>query len=282
LLIWNQNENLKIVTSNHGVNGLFVLDDNGTIAYRSDDKCVMRTVFIDQDNNSVKLEEVYTIAQDKSGALWIGTDQGVVVIDDPSALLTGNACRKIKIPRNDGTGLADYLLGTEQINTIVVDGANRKWIGTQTSGVYLVSEDGLETIHHFTMDDSPLIDNTILSLAIQPTTGRVFIGTDKGLMSFQSDAAPASEDYSNVYAYPNPVRPDFEGVITIRGLMDESIIHIVDNAGNLVCETRSNGGLAIWDGKTADGRRAASGVYTVFLNENSANKHAVTKILLMH
>jgi len=282
LLIWNQNENIKIIASCHPQRGLVVLNDQGTIATQSDDQCELVTSFVDQDGNSVQLGAIYSLAQDKSGAVWIGTDAGIVVIDDPSALFTSNACRKIKIPRNDGTGLADYLLGTEQINAITVDGANRKWIGTQTSGVYLVSEDGLETINHFTTDDSPLIDNTILSLAIQPSTGRLFVGTSKGLMSYQSDAAPASDDYSNVYAYPNPVRPDFEGVITIRGLMDESEVYIVDNVGNLVCKTRSNGGLAVWDGRTADGHRAASGVYLVFLNESNTNQHAVAKILLMH
>ncbi len=282
LLIWNQNENIKIISVNHTQQGLLLLNDNGTISYQGDDQCILRTEFVDQDNQQIRLDGLYSIAQDKSGALWVGSKAGLIIIDDPSALFSGNACRKIKIPRNDGTDLADYLLGTEQINAIVVDGANRKWIGTATSGLYVVSEDGLETIHHFTTDNSPLVDNCIISLAIQPSTGKVFIGTGKGLMSYQNDAAPAFEDYSNVYAYPNPIRPDYEGVITITGLMDESIVHIVDNAGNLVCETRSNGGLAIWDGKNADGRRAASGVYTVFLNENENNKHAVTKILVMH
>jgi len=282
LLIWNQNENIKIFSVNHTQPGLVLLNDNGTISNQYDDQCIYITEFKDQDNQRVTMEDLYSIAQDKNGALWIGTNAGLVVIDDPSSLFTSNTCRKIKIPRDDGTGLADYLLGTEQINAIAVDGANRKWIGTAASGLYLVSEDGLETIYHFTSDNSPLVDNAIISLAIQPTTGRVFVGTGKGLMSYQNDAAPASEDYSSVYAYPNPVRPDFEGVITIRGLMDETVVHITDNAGNLVCETRSNGGLAIWDGKTADGRRAASGVYTVFLNENTGSSHAVTKILLMH
>jgi len=282
LLIWNQNENIKIITVNHTTCGLVILDDKGTISNQSDDKCIFRSEFVDQDNNRIQIGSLYSIAQDKKGALWIGTNAGLIVVDDPTALFQNNTCRKIKIPRNDGTGLADYLLGTEQINALVVDGANRKWIGTATSGLYLVSEDGLETISHFTTENSPLIDNSIISLAIQPTTGRVFVGTDKGLMSYQNDAAPAQEDYSGIYSYPNPVRPDYEGVITIRGLMDETTVHIVDESGNLVCETRSNGGLAIWDGKTADGRRAASGVYTVFVNETSDGSHAVTKILLMH
>ncbi|MCQ2310531.1 MAG: hypothetical protein MJZ64_02120 [Paludibacteraceae bacterium] len=282
LLIWNQNENIKIISCNHKKIGICMLDDNGTLSQPDDDKCVLVTTFVDQDNNSIILDGIYSIAQTKEGALWIGTGAGIVVIDNPSELFTGNACRKIKIPRNDGTNLADYLLNTEQINAIAVDGANRKWIGTAGSGLYLISEDGQETIEHFTADNSPLLSDEIISLAIEPISGKVFIGTSKGLMSYQSDAASPFEDYSSVYAYPNPVRPDYEGVITITGLMDETEVHIVDNAGNLVCQTHSYGGTAVWDGKTADGHRVASGVYSVLCNEATDNKHAVVKILLMH
>jgi len=282
MFVDNRNPNWKWIPSLRKRTGLVLLDDNGTPQYRADDDVLFRKSFVDQDGNSIVPEFIYSIAQDNEGAIWMGLGNGLIIIPSTIDYKTSDYCEKVKIPRNDGTGLADYLLETERLNAIVVDGANRKWIGTEASGLYLVSADGLETLAHYTEDNSPLLSNTIQSLAIDPQTGRVFIGTAKGLMSYQNDAAPGSEDYSTVYAYPNPVRPDYSGVITIRGLMDETIVHIVDNAGNLVCETRSNGGLAIWDGKTADGRRAASGVYTVFLNENNDNQHAVTKILLMH
>lgn len=280
LLIWNQNEQIKIISSSHQKVGLAVLDDRGTIDNSRDDRSVLRTQFVDQDNRNIQLDRICCIAQTKEGAIWVGLTAGIIIIDNPSELFNSSACRKIKIPRNDGTNLADYLLETEQINAIAVDGANRKWIGTAASGLYLMSEDGLETIEHFTTDNSPLLSNTILSIAIEPTTGKVFIGTGKGLMSYQGDASAPFESYSSAYAYPNPVRPDYEGPITIAGLEDESIIHITDNAGNLVCETRSNGGTAIWDGKTADGRRVATGVYNVFCN--AGGDHAVVKILVMH
>lgn len=281
LLIWNQNEHIKIISSSHQKVGLVVLDDGGTIEKFNDDKSVFCTQFVDQDNRTLQLEGIYCIAQTKEGAIWIGLNAGIVIIDDPSKLFHSSACRKIKIPRNDGTNLADYLLETEQINAIVVDGANRKWIGTASSGLYLISEDGLETIEHFTEDNSPLLSNEILSLALEPITGQVFIGTSAGLMVYQSDASMPSDSYSNAYAYPNPVRPDYEGVIAITGLMDESAVHIIDNAGNLVCETRSYGGQAVWDGKTGDGRRVASGVYSALCNEPGGG-HAVVKILVMH
>jgi len=282
LFIDSRHSNYKWIPVVRITAGLILLDDNSTPQYSYDDAAILRQSFVDQDGNTISLNAIYSIAQEKDGKIWLGLENGIITIPADVDFKTSNRCERIKVPRNDGTGLADYLLQTETIKAIAIDGSNRKWIGTAASGLYLVSSDGLETIHHFTMDNSPLTDNTILSLAIHPTTGRVFVGTSSGLMSYQSDASPAWETYSDVYAYPNPVRPEYEGVITIRGLMDESVVHIVDNAGNLVCETRSNGGLAIWDGKTADGTRAASGVYTVFLNQASGDSHAVTKILLMH
>ena len=159
---------------------------------------------------------------------------------------------------------------------------NRKWIGTANSGLYLVSADGQQTIHHFTVDNSPLPSNSILSLAIHPISGEVFIGTGDGLVSYRSDASEASENFSGIYAYPNPVRPNFGGVITIAGLMDNTVVYIIDSGGNLVCKTRSNGGIATWNAKNARGQRVATGVYTVLCNTADGQNHAVTKILVTH
>ncbi|MCQ2342294.1 MAG: hypothetical protein MJZ75_02200 [Paludibacteraceae bacterium] len=282
MFIDNRNSHYKWIPNLRGKVGLILLDDNGTPQNSSDDVSVFHGSFTDQDGKVVKPEVIYAVAQDKEGTLWVALSTGVITIPSTVDFKHSDRCERIKIARNDGTNLADYLLETEQITSIAVDGANRKWFGTAASGVFLISADGQETIHHFTSDNSPLLSNDILSLAIEPITGKVFIGTGKGLMSYQSDAASPFEDYSSIYAYPNPIRPDYDGLITITGLMDETVVHIVDNAGNLVCETRSNGGLAVWDGKTADGRRVASGVYSVFCNEVSDNRHAVVKILVMH
>lgn len=281
MFIDNRNPNWKWIPILLKTTGLVLLDDGGTPQKASDDIVIYRNIFKDQDGNTVKPEYIYTVAQDKEGALWVALENGLITIPATVDFRASNACERIKIPRNDGTNLADYLLNTEKINTIAVDGANRKWVGTVASGLYLLSPDGLETVEHFTTDNSPLLSDEILSIAIDPISGKVFIGTGKGLMSYQSDASSPFEDYSDAYAYPNPVRPDYEGIITITGLMDETAVHIVDNAGNLVCQTRSNGGVAVWDGKTPDGRRVAPGVYSVLCNESSDNKHAVIKILVM-
>lgn len=277
----NRQSNWKWIPSLRSPVGLFLLDDRGTPHRRSDDKTVFHGTFVDQDGNTVMPTAIYAVAQDKDGTLWVSLENGLITIPAKVDFQKSNACERIKIPRNDGTNLADYLLNTEKINAIAVDGANRKWFGTAASGLYLISEDGLETIEHFTEENSPLPSNEILSLAIEPITGQVFIGTGAGLMVYQSDASMPSDSYSNAYAYPNPVRPDYEGVITITGLMDESAVHIIDNAGNLVCQTRSYGGQAVWDGKTGDGRRVASGVYSALCNEPGGG-HAVVKILVMH
>ena len=177
-------------------------------------------------------------------------------------------------------GITEYLLAYESVTSIVVDGANRKWIGTEGSGLYLMSEDGTETIEHFTTDNSPLPTNKIMSLAIEPRSGVVYVGTDGGLMSYQSDATEPLDDFSTAYAYPNPVRPEYEGVITLTGLMEESTVKIIDAGGNLVYETLSNGGMATWNGKNHSGKRVTSGVYTALCHSGSS--HQEIKILIMH
>jgi hypothetical protein len=153
------------------------------------------------------------------------------------------------------------------------------WIGTANSGLYLIEDDTI-TVAHFTETNSLLPSNSIQSVAIMPSTGEVFVGTDKGIASYRSDASEASEDMSGAYAYPNPVRPDYGGYISVAGLMDNTVVNIVDAGGNLVCKTRSHGGTAVWDGKLPDGRRATAGVYTALCNE-PGGKHTVVKILVI-
>ena len=283
LLIWNQDPNVKIISNARSGAGIGVWNDNGTIENQTDDRAVFISQFMDQDSKPVQPEYIYCMAQMANGELWVGTSEGLYIIDDVSKMLKGsNACRRVKIPRNDGTNLADYLLGTEQINAIVEDGVGRKWIGTASSGLYLVSEDGLETIEHFTSNNSPIPSDLIRCIAIHPRTGEVFVGTGNGLVSYHSDASEPKEDYSELYAFPNPVRPNYAGYVTISGLMAETVVKIVDNGGNLVYSTRSNGGLATWDLKNGKGVRVSSGVYTAFCNTADGQHHAIVKILVMN
>lgn len=194
----------------------------------------------------------------------------------------GFTCSRIIIPRNDGTGLGDFLLEDQNVTAIAIDGANRKWIGTESSGVYLMSENGQETILHFTSKNSPLLSEQILSIAIHPVTGEVFFGTGGGLLSYQSDAAEAGNTFSNVHVYPNPVRENFTGLITITGLVENTQVKITDVAGNLVSETTSKGSIATWDARNSFGQKVSTGVYLAICISPDGLQTSTAKILIIN
>ncbi len=267
----------KWMLSQRSTPSLILLDDGGTPAMSGDDRSMARSSFMDQNGNVLTPANFRCFAQDQNNRIWVGTDKGIIIIPKEVDFFTSNTCRRIIIPRNDGTGLGDYLLGDEQINCLAVDGGNRMWIGTANSGLYLIEDDTI-TVAHFTENNSLLPANNVQSIAIMPKTGEVFVGTDRGIASYRSDASEAKEDMSGAYAYPNPVRPNYGGMISITGLMENTTVNIVDAGGNLVCKTKSHGGTAVWDGKLPDGRRATPGVYTALCN--AAGGHAVVKILV--
>ena len=279
ILIDQRNENRKWMYDQRHTPGVILLDDGGTPFNTSDDRCRKRNQWTDQNGNVLSPSQIMCIAQDMKNRMWIGTGTGILIIPAEVDFMNSNACHRIIIPRNDGTGLGDYLLGSEQVNCMVIDGGNRMWIGTENSGIYLIEDDTI-TVAHFTTDNSLLPSNTIQSMAIMPTTGELFIGTAKGIASYRSDASAPQEDLTNAYAFPNPVRPNYQGVITIAGLMENTAVNIIDESGNLVCKTRSYGGTAVWDGRIQNGRRATSGVYTALCNEPTG-KHTVVKILVI-
>lgn len=223
---------------------------------------------------------VYAIAKDLEGEVWVGTDEGVAVFYSPQNIFTNDNSDAQQILVNFD-GYTQYLLETEIVKAIAVDGANRKWFGTERAGVFLLSADGTKEIHHFTEDNSPLFSNTITSLAINGETGEVFIGTAKGLISYKSDATEPPTDGSKIYAYPNPVRPGYNGPIAVKGLERDAVVKITDITGTLIYETRSEGGQAIWNGYNFDGRRASTGVYLVFISNDDGTDAMVTKILFV-
>ena len=271
----------KWVMSHRITYGIVFYDDRSTPYDKSDDYAQLQSSFIDQDGNSLNPSEYYCMAVDADGAVWVGTNEGPLVFPNPSKTFGTNACIRIKIPRNDGTNAADFLLSNEQINAILIDGANRKWIGTTSSGLYLMSADGKTTIEHFTTQNSPLLSNQIFSLAMNPSTGEVFVGRGAGLLSFQSDAAEGEDDLTTISAYPNPVREDFKGMITIQGLMENTLVKITDLAGNVVCETHSNGGLATWNGCNKWGQRVGTGIYFAICVTENGEEKGRTKILVI-
>jgi len=284
ILIDKLNPNHKwIYTAGYGT--LNVIDDKGTIEDSSDDNFHAFESFPDPDNvgSSITHRKEYCIVQDKNGVIWLGTDNGPLLFNNTGKVFDdGYTCSRVKIPRNDSTNLADYLLINEKIKSMAIDGANRKWIGTESSGAYLMSEDGRQTIQHFTASNSPLLSNDILSIAINPLTGEVFFGTGNGIVSYQSDASVAGDTFGDVYAYPNPVRNGFVGVITITGLVDNTQVKITDINGNLVCQTVSNGSIATWDGKDVHGRKVSTGIYLAMCVNTDGSQSAITKIMVIN
>ena len=271
------------ITSLQGEAGVFCAKLNGTPFDTSDDESkVWLNKFTNQDGTSYDIYQVYALTEDHNGKMWVGTNAGLFVIDNPQKFFNDGTFKQIKVPRNDGTGLADYLLSGTYIKSIKVDGANRKWVGTNDNGIYLISADGLETIHHFTTENSPLPSDCIESIAINGKSGEVFIGTDKGMASYMSDATRAEKklDENNVYAYPNPVKADYSGVISIVGLTAGCNVKIVDSAGFLMNEGTSQGGKYNWNGRNRRGEKVASGVYYVLTYDSNGDEGVATKILI--
>jgi hypothetical protein len=262
--------------------GLFVFDDKGTPEDLSDDD--YRKLSIYDEYGETISNEVFSIAEDKNGSIWVGTNQGVVVYYNPDDVFSSAPFygQQVKIPRNDGTSDADLLLGAETVTAISVDGANNKWFGTRSGGVFKTNASGIEQIHHFNTDNSPILSNNIYCMQIVPETGEVFIGTEKGIISYRGEATEGDTDYNEVYAFPNPVKPDYHGPITIHGLVAGSYIKITDISGNLVYEMKSQGGQAIWHGTDFNGNRVKTGVYLAFASNEDGSKKTVTKILFIN
>jgi hypothetical protein len=260
---------------------VIVFTDNNTPDDPTDDKSkVLRSA---AGQGKIPGNKLYSFATDLDGEVWVGTDKGVAVFYTPENIFATGVnydAQQILVPRNDGSGLADILLETELVTAIAIDGANRKWIGTERSGAFLLSPDGQQELHHFTADNSPLLSNQIISISIDQN-GEVYMGTAQGLISYKGTATPPNPPGSKVYAYPNPVRETYHGDIAIKGLVSDSYIKITDTYGNLVYETRSEGGQAIWDGKNFDGRDVATGIYMVFAFTEDKTEKIVTKILVV-
>ena len=264
---------------------VFAFDDKGTYNTTADDRTRKLVSFTDQDNKSFTPNYYTCIAEDHNGQIWIGTSSGPIVITNPDNVFSDSfRCTRIKIARNDGTDNADYLLQNINITDIFIDGANRKWIGTRESGLYVVSADGSEVLEHFTTENSKLPSDFVTEVLVDPVTGIAYVGTTSGLAAYRSDAVQASEDYSSVYAFPNPVRPDYEGWISVTGLMDNSLVKITDTAGNLFFQGYSNGGQISWDGRDRNGKRVKTGVYLVFASSSASGSQSgvVTKILVVN
>ena len=264
------------VNNNHVTPSFFAYDftNNGMNSYKS---------FTNQDGTEVMLNNVRCIAEDTNGNMWIGTNQGPLMLETDQITANIPIMTQVKVPRNDGTNYADYLLAGTDITACVIDKANRKWFGTGGAGIYLIGSDNISQLQHFTASNSPLLSDNILALALDEKSGELFIGTDKGLCSYTAPI-PSGDGMTkdNVYAYPNPVRPNYAGPITITGLENNADVKILTANGSLVSEGKANGNQYKWYGLDRDGRRVASGVYMVAVATADGETGVVCKVAIIN
>jgi hypothetical protein len=222
--------------------------------------------------------DVRAMVEDRDGQVWVGTAEGVAVFYNPSSILTGSNFDAQQVLLFQGENY-QYLLETEVVTSIAVDGANRKWFGTESSGVFLMSADGTKQILHFTEDNSPLLADNISAIAINQETGEVFFGTERGICSYRGDATEGGETCEDYYVFPNPIGHDYHGPIAIQGLVANASVKITDVSGQVVYQTKAKGGLATWDGNNFSGERAKTGVYLVYVTNEDGTATCVTKML---
>jgi len=261
--------------------GIAVIDDKGTLDDPSDDVCNYFSVFRDalsSTGESLRAGEYLCMAEDKKGTMWIGTNIGLLKCTNPSLAIDNPEQMTCSRLVRDGEA---YFLSGESVTAIAVDADNQKWIGTSSQGVFLINEDGMETIFNFTAENSPLLSNTINSIAINQKTGEVFFGTNYGIISYSSGVTSDSKPFSDVYAFPNPVRPDFNDKVTITGLTNNANVKITDINGNLIFQGRAIGNQLVWNCRNHNGSRVATGVYLVLATTPEATESVVTKIAVV-
>ncbi len=259
IVIWNNNSDLSL---------------NRSISFASG-------TLPDQDGKNMAWYDIRCLTADLNGLVWMGTTTGMIAFDPSKAFDADFHVNHIKVPRNDGTNLADYLLDGQTINCIAVDGANRKWIGTKDSGLFLVSADGQTVLKNFNANNSVMGSNQIYYVCCDPTSNAVFVSTPLGVAEYKSDATPGQANYSNIYAYPNPVRPDYGGPINITGLMENSLVKIADPSGNVIRSLKSTGGMVSWDGCNYNGDLVPTGVYTILASPANGSGGGTTKVLIV-
>ena len=246
------------------------------------------STLVDQDGNEYVPNYFYDLCEDKEGKIWVLTSNGPFVIDDPTVTVKYafdhpgmGKVRRVKIPRNDGTNLADYLMESTDCSCMAIDNFNRKWIGTKGAGLYLVSADCITEIEHFQMGNAPLLSDDILSLYYDPASGVLYISCEGGVITYQTDAMEGADDFGGMYCYPNPVRPEYHGELRIMGLMNDSQISITTTNGDLIYTTRSSGATTTWNLRTDDGQRVNPGVYLIHGIDQEGKKGRICRFLVL-
>ena len=259
-------------------NGLLCFNDGNSIDNINDDKWKLYRA--GAGNGNLPSSNVFCLAKDKNGFIWVGTDDGIGIVQCPQNVFTAQGCEAV-LPVVWQGGFNQFLFKGEEVRSIAVDGADRKWVATK-NGAWLISAQGDEVIFRFTEENSPLLSNDVKQIAIDGKTGEIFFATANGICSFRSTATEGGEKNENVLVFPNPVPPGYGGMIAIRGLINNAIVKITELDGRLVFQTRALGGQAVWDRKDYKGRSISSGVYLVLVSDDEKKERLATKIVFIN
>ncbi len=268
-MVANQQEQIWI--TNPSIQGIYVFQSDNHFTTAT---WIQKTT--GSNNGNLPSNKVTSIIEDNDGAIWVGTDNGIGIFNCGD--ISKEACNAY-LPIVKTNGFNAYLFQKETIQCMAVDAANRKWIGTN-NGAWLISQDGLSIIEHFTKENSPLPTDTIYQIVIEPTNGEVFFQTSQEWVSYRGTATKAANHQATVFIYPNPVPPNFNGPISFKNLVENAQVKITDLTGKLVFQTRAQGGQAIWNGKTYEGNSVATGIYLVFVRDDEGNEKGVGKIMI--
>jgi len=266
----------KILVAKNDLSWIIGPKQQGILLFqKQNNQAIWRQLNTGKGSGNLPSMEVTAIAEDKDGSIWVGTDNGIAIFQ----CNTINEACDAYLPIVQSNGFNGYLFQRETIHSISIDGANRKWIGTN-NGAWLISKDGAEVLQHFTTENSPLPDNTVLSIGIEPTDGDVFFFTKNEIISYKGEATEPALTQSAIKIFPNPVAPNYNGPIVIKNLVKNALVKITDINGQLMMQTRALGGQAVWNGMDQYQRKVASGIYLIFARDDMGNEKAVGKILI--
>jgi len=247
---------------------------NGGILVFDEKESQRRLLTHAEGNGNLRGTRPHSLLKDLEGSIWVGTNDGITEFFDPFSIFNGQ----------DGNFVRDLdgnvIIRDETTTALAVDGGNRKWIGTLSSGVWLYDDNG-ELLANFTTENSPLLSNEVLDIAIQPVTGEVFFATSQGIVSYRGTATTGAPTHSNVTVFPNPIRPEFGGLVSITGLVREADVRITDISGRLVWQGESEGGTATWNTLDFDGQRVKTGIYLIFSTTEDGEDSIVAKVAVV-
>jgi hypothetical protein len=277
-ILVTKDDDIWIIVPRNKTKGIYIMSNDGRKKVQHQ---VVSYFTNGKENKTTPMNDVYSIIEDNDGAIWVGTSNGIAVYNNPSDVFEESPYYANQPGVDRGDDIYHALLENITVTAIAVDGGNRKWCGSNSNGLFLISADGQHELEHFTTQNSDLISDNITSLAYDGKNGILYVGTQLGLVSYRTDSRDAYDKFDKVYAYPNPVRENYNGKIYITGLMSETNVKITTVSGRLVYETTSNGGEAVWDGNDLAGNRVHTGIYLAYCASSDGMQSAVTKILFI-